>query len=289
MTIKSLIVGMGIGGLYKKVLSELDANIITVDPVASADYTSVYEALKDHKDFDTVHICTPNFTHEDIARQVASHTKILFIEKPGLPNETRWKKLLDDYPKTRILMVKNNMWRDNIKELQDLYAKSNNISFNWLNNNRVPKPGSWFTNKELAFGGVSRDLLPHLLSLFIAIEANYNSATWLYKHCWKKWNLNDLTDSDYGTIDPNGIYDVDDNVELEFTINSKRCFFKSSWRTLNPNDIGIHFDDTFIELGLCPEEAYKNMIVDCVKNIDNNDFWKNQANIDSWIHRKVNL
>lgn len=286
---KSLVIGMGIGQLYQKVLSELNIKVITADLNLNADYKFWQDAVKQHKQFDTVHICTPNFTHEDIAKQIAAHTKILFIEKPGLQYEYNWKNLVFSFPKTRIMMVKNNMWRDNIQQLRDLYKKASVISLNWLNHNRVPKPGSWFTNKELAFGGVSRDLLPHLLSLFVALEPKYDSAAWLYKNAWQRFELKNLTDGDYGPVDQNGVYDVDDNVEFECTTLTKRCYIKASWRTLKDNDIGIHFDDKFVELGLCPENAYKNMIKDCLQNLDNNNFWQEQLDIDCWIHRKINL
>lgn len=286
---KSLVIGMGIGQLYEKVLKELKFEVVTADLNKPADYTFWQDALAKEKQFDTIHICTPNFTHSDIAYQVANYTKILFIDKPGLQYESLWQNLIKHHPGTRIMMVKNNMWRDNIDELRNLYNKSKTIQFNWLNENRVPRPGSWFTNRELAFGGVSRDLLPHLLSLFAALEPKYDSAAWLYKNAWQRWDLKDLTDGDYGKVDYNGVYNVDDNVDLECTIKDHRCYFKSSWRTLKPSDIGIHFDDRFVELGLCPESAYRTMINDCIKNIDNNLFWQEQFDIDCWIHRKINL
>lgn len=286
---KSLIIGMGIGKLYSQVLKDLNQDVITADPVAHADYLYWEDALIAHKSFDTVHICTPNFTHELIARKLANYTRLMFIEKPGLVSEAHWKKLIYDFPRTRIVMVKNNMWRDNIKQLQSLYESSNTVSFNWLNQNRIPKPGSWFTDKSKAFGGVSRDLLPHLLSLFAAVEPKYDSAVWLYRHAWQRFELKDINDSDYGNIDPNGIYNVDDNVELECTTKKQRCYFKSSWRTLSNNDIGIHFDNNFVELGLCPENAYQNMISQCLNNLDNEMFWLDQFDLDCWIHRMINL
>lgn len=286
---KSLVIGMGIGQLYKQVLTELEHTVITADLNSKADYKFWQDAIREHNQFDTIHICTPNFTHESIAQQVAKYAKIVFIEKPGLQYEFNWQQLIRENPNTRILMVKNNMWRDNIDELKSLYQQSNVISFNWLNENRVPRAGSWFTNKELAFGGVSRDLLPHLLSLFAAFEPKYDSVGWLYRHAWQRFELKDLTDGDYGKVNRNGVYNVDDNVELECTFKNKRCYFKSSWRTLKPSDVGIHFDDTFVELGLCPESAYKNMIKDCIANINNDLFWQIQFDIDCWIHRKISL
>lgn len=280
---------MGIGQLYKQVLKDLGHTVITVDLNIDSDYKSWQDAVQVHDRFDTVHICTPNYTHESIAIGLADKTKILFIEKPGLQYESDWQKLVRSFPKTRILMVKNNMWRDNIEHLRSLYSNAKTVSFNWLNQNRVPRPGTWFTDKDKAFGGVSRDLLPHLLSLFAACEPKYDSAVWLYKHTWQRFELSDLTDSDYGQVDLNGIYNVDDSLEMECTTRDKRCYFKTSWRTLKPSDIGIHFDDTFVELGLCPESAYKRMITDCLNNINNDFFWQEQYNIDCWIHKKINV
>jgi predicted dehydrogenase len=78
---KSLVIGMGIGQLYKTVLTNLNAEVITVDPDISkkSDFPTVESAIYAHVKFDTVHICTPNFTHMEIAMKVAPHSKIVFI------------------------------------------------------------------------------------------------------------------------------------------------------------------------------------------------------------------
>ena len=63
------------------------------------------------------------------------------------------------------MMTKNNQYRENITEMAEAADPKKGVTrINWINDNRVPS-GSWFTNKELAFGGVSRDLMPNLLSL----------------------------------------------------------------------------------------------------------------------------
>ena len=287
---KSLIVGMGIGQLYESVLKELGHTIVTVDlDLSKAQHKDVDSALRIHGQFDTVHICTPNFTHVGIARKIAACSKIVFIEKPGVATEESWKQLIKDYPKTRFMMVKNNMWRDNLNEMRSHYISSKNINLNWINKNRVPKPGSWFTTKSLAYGGVSRDLLPHLLSLFIALEPNYKNTSWVYKQVWQKWTLDDLKDSDYGDVDMGGTYDVDDRVELEGHVSDHKWVIRANWRNNSHDDIAIYFDDYVVPLGLCPESAYKNMISDSVNNLNNDNFWKEQFEIDCWIHRKINL
>lgn len=290
---KSLIIGMGIGQLYKSVLKELGHDVVTVDqdPNKGADYYDYTAAYIDHGFFDTVHICTPNYTHLNIARNVANAgAKIVFVEKPGVPDAEMWRTMVTDFmPTTRFMMVKNNQWRDNINEMRDLYKQASVIKVNWINRNRVPNPGSWFTNKDTAFGGVSRDLLPHLLSLMIAIEPQYYNTNWTFKQVWQRWTLDDLKDSDYGTVNANGVYNVDDSVELEGIVNNKKWTIKANWRSNTHDDVAIYFDEYKVPLGLCPEYAYQAMIREAVENYKDNDYWLNQFEADMWIHKKINL
>jgi predicted dehydrogenase len=291
---KSLIVGMGIGNLYNTVLTNLEHMVITVDadPAKGADFLSVEDALKNCTYFDTVHICTPNFTHEPIARQVAEYCGIIFIEKPGVKDADAWIKLISDFPKTRFMMVKNNQWRDNIKELQTLTKEAKYIYIDWLNENRVPNPGTWFTTKELAYGGVSRDLIPHLLSLFITLEPEYMSAVETAKVMNQLWTLDEVSDTDYGIVNKDGTYDVDDYCRIKFEHNDRSWEIMANWRQLDEDRREITFvkedeKSTTIELGLCPEEAYQAMIKEAVERFDDSEFWNRQFLQDVWIHSKI--
>jgi predicted dehydrogenase len=287
----SLIIGMGIGNLYAKVLRELGHGIITVDadPAKGADFTSVDDAIAECKMFDTVHICTPNFTHFEIARKLAPVSRIVFIEKPGVASAGIWETLVKSFPSTRIMMVKNNMWRSNIDQLKLQAMRARYVDFFWCNKDRVPNPGTWFTTKSLAFGGVSRDLMPHLLSLYIAINDNWRTEKCKDKGAEQHWQLEDLTQTDYGTVKTDGIYDVDDFCFMDFGI---KWNLEANWRndTVDMRYIEFHTNDGLIErfeLGLCPEEAYLNMIKDAVNNIDRDDFWSKQLEIDIWIHQQI--
>jgi len=290
----SLIIGMGIGQLYKNVLSNLGARVYTVDkdPTKQADFLSVYDAIKFLSKVDTVHICTPNWTHEAIAMQVAYYSKIVFVEKPGVQSEERLSRLHKSFPETRIMMVKNNMWRDNIVDMQQSAIKAKAIYLNWINFDRVPSPGSWFTTKDLAFGGVSRDLMPHLLSLLVSLFPDtYKSLDLISNGKCRQWKLTDLNDTQYGTINLEGIHNVDDLAWLEFSISDKFIKLMANWRTLDHEKRNIIFetddDEVKYELGLCPEYAYENMIRDCYENLNNQQFWDNQYEIDSWIHKMI--
>ena len=86
----------------------------------------------------------------------------------------------------------------------------------------------------------------------------------------QNWKLKDLLDTDYGVVDPNGLYDVDD--EAGMTYKTKFCEYNllANWRTDLYDDIGINFEILGnverVELGLCPEDAYKRMIDTGSKN-----------------------
>ena len=100
---KALIIGMGIGQLYYQIYMKKGWEFQTVDLTKTADYNEVKDV---QGEFDIAHICTPNFTHESIARQIADKCKIVFVEKPGVENANAWSQLVKDFPQTLILMVK---------------------------------------------------------------------------------------------------------------------------------------------------------------------------------------
>lgn len=288
---RSLIVGMGIGQLYKTVLKELGHQVVTVDNDISkgADLPTVDSAILACAPFDTVHICTPNYTHFDIATRIAPHAKIVFVEKPGVANRENWLQLVETFRYTRFMMVKNNMWRDNIEDMKLAATKSNNVEFLWINKDRVPNPGTWFTTKQLAFGGVSRDLLPHLLSLYVALNPNWRTEPVSDKGAFREWELKDLTTTDYGIVKADGVYDVDDFCYMNF---GTKWNLQADWRSTNLEARKIEFigENGFcevFELGLCPEDAYKRMIADCIAKMDDSNFWLEQVEIDLWIHDKM--
>ena len=288
---KSLIVGMGIGQLYKTVLEKLGHEVVTVDsdPNKNPTTTTVDLAILLHGPFDTVHICTPNFTHFQLAAKCAPHAKIVFVEKPGVATALNWSTLTHTFKETRFMMVKNNMWRSNINELTALADKAIAVNIEWTRRNCIPSPGSWFTTKKLAFGGVSRDLMPHLLSLYIAMNPNWRTQAMNGQASKMNWQLKDIDSTDYGIVNPNGTYDVDDFCEIRF---GGKWHCVANWRSMTYENSAIEFimQDNKVErfdLGWCPEDAYQNMIADAIANMNDNKFWQEQLEIDFWIHERV--
>ncbi len=289
---KALIVGLGFGqAVYKPILSKLGYEICTVDLKDGANYTNVDHAVRDHGKFDIVHICTPNYTHENLARQVAPYADIIFVEKPGVINHTAWHNLIKDFD-ARVMMVKNNQYRAEIDEFKRLAKESNAVNIRWDSKNRIPQPGSWFTTKNLAFGGVSRDLIPHMLSYFTALT-DYIASTKNYVLAHQQYTLSDIDDTDYGVVNKDGIYNVDDFCSFEFVdTENTNWMLTANWKNNKEDDssISFHLKDGNIlkfNLGLCPEEAYEKMIKTAVENLNNDKFWKSQYEQDMWIHRQI--
>lgn len=288
---KSLIIGLGFGQLYKGIYESIGAEVITVDRDESKNpnFIELTTALEAHPQFDTAHICTPNKTHYALAKALSGHCKIVFVEKPGVKNTAQWRALIND-KNTKYVMTKNNQYRSNIGEMGNLVHKMSRVEINWKNKNRIPSPGSWFTTKDLAFGGVSRDLLPHMLSLMIVLAPqDFEKYEIVEKKIEQLYRLEDCTDTDYGVVKEDGTYDVDDNVFLKFVGPTNIIKVNTAWRTDEDDDIAIHFykkDLLFksFPLGLCPEDAYKRMIENHIKNLNNEEFWIEQHKQDLFIH-----
>lgn len=285
---RSLIIGMGFGNaVYRPVLESLGHTVITVDPYREADFASLQDAIDKHKFFDTVNISTPNYTHEQIAREIAPYARLVFVEKPGVIDSKCWQCLVEDFPNTKIVMVKNNQYRQEIDVYQSLAEKSRNIRVTWSSNNRIPNPGSWFTTKELSFGGVSRDLMPHALSYYTKL-ADWKNGKLVSATSSQRYKLSEIKSTDYGVVNANGVYDVDDYCEFVFKTGSHTWTLITDWKSNSGIDeVSIDFEGKRFELGLCPEQAYEKMITTAFKNLNNEAFWEEQYNQDIFIHTQI--
>lgn len=294
---KSLVVGLGFGQLYVDVLKRMGHEVITVDinPDMKPDFTELTTAISTHAPFDTAHICVPNYLHYKTALKVAEHTKIVFVEKPGVETIEHWRLLTNLNKSTRFMMTKNNQWRDNIDQIVESCEASDLVQINWVNKNRIPGPGTWFTDKSKAFGGVSRDLLPHLISIMIsANKHNYKDFKLDKYRLEQRWSLADCTGTDYGVVKQDGVYDVDDSTLMELTNGDKTYILYANWKSNLMDDVSINFYKNgeshlkSINLGLCPEKAYENMIKDCLIHLEDDTFWNNQMEQDLWIQERIN-
>jgi len=288
---KALIVGLGIGELYRSIYESKLWEVTTVDTHKPADYWDIEQV---QGEFDVAHICTPNFTHESIARTIAPMCKIVFVEKPGLPTAEDWESLVHTFPQTRFAMVKNNQHRSNLEDIYMQARSSDEIIINWHNYNRVPSPGSWFTERDKAWGGVSRDLMPHCLSWVQIFEPEFHELEFFSASTHQHYNLDTVGSTDYGTIDPYGIYDVDDQADITLFNKWHRYTCTTSWKNPVGDKICLEFYKDGVlthtePLGLCPEDAYEKMIDTAVNNLYNDTYWSSELRRDIWIHQQLEL
>jgi len=292
---KALIIGTGFGSLYKGIYESMGWQVTTVDIAdPNADFKTVSDAIgsgSGHSGsyWDTCHVCVPNHLHYEMACISANVCDIVFIEKPGVGSADAYEKLCRLHPSTKFMMTKNNQYRDNIQEMSTAAHPSTGVTrIRWINTDRIPKPGSWFTTKAKAFGGVSRDLMPHLLSLYQMFEPDWRDSKPKWAKKEQRWTLDQVTESDYGNVVADGIYDVDDFCYIDFGDYQ----LEANWKSLEPNDIAVHTSHSgartkVFELGLCPESAYQTMIETAVENLNNTEFWKLQTEMDLWIHQTL--
>jgi len=262
----------GFGGIGANVhYSEMKALGYDVDildiKTPEAKYKSMFEI--EHA-YDLAVVSTPNYTHKVIASHLATHgTKRIFVEKPGVADAGQWLHMCESHPNTQFHLVKNNLYRENYGEIFELIKQKTliGIDINWLNDNRIPNPGSWFTTKKLAFGGISRDLMPHLYCFALKImgeEKIMNAA--FFQGCYQRWGMHNITSTDYGVVTSGGIYDVDDIAQAATTIDDVSIRLTASWKEgYDKQSITLFFKDGTTyewDFGLCPAAAYGKMLQD---------------------------
>ena len=305
-----LIVGLGIGELYKKILTK-DSNsyvykVTTIDndPKKKADFLDLDSCLKVTPRFDMAIICTPNHIHEYYVDRLVDICRVVLVEKPGLKDSKKWAEFFAR--KQNLFIVKNNMFRKNIDDIAEYILNNrkniDSVNINWICKDRVPNPGSWFTNKDLAWGGVSRDLIPHLLSMYYEIFREEDYPQHIDKE--QRHTLLDVASTAYGKVDRDGVYNVDDYCKLIYAPEFFKLELVADWKndlldtTKHPDglNIGVSIklktDAAIInyDFGLCPESVYLRMLNFYLDMEDENvhehydmDMWilKNIENIDA--------
>ena len=248
----------------KKLGYEVDILDSNVSDVSYKDVSEISEA------YDLAVICTPNFTHGPIAEHLATTgTKRIFVDKPGVVDSWEWSRLRYRYVDTTFHLVKNNLYRDSYGEVLNFMKTKEviGVDINWVNGNRIPNPGSWFTTKSLAFGGVSRDLMPHLYCFAVKLFGEDICKKSIFRQSsYQRWNMRTISSTDYGTVNVGGIYNVDDIASAATVIEGVSVKMYASWKEgFDKQSITLYFKDgTTYEwvFGLCPAEAYGKMLAD---------------------------
>lgn len=300
----------GLGGIGKNVyVPQLEKHGFAVDtvdinPDSGATYATVNDVPKDNQ-YDLAAICLPNIHHLNAVLELSDVTKRILVEKPGLANTDAWRGTIDRFPNHRIVMVKNNLYRKNIDKLStmcDLEAVDK-VEIRWFNKDRIPNPGSWFTNRQLAFGGVTHDLFPHLYCFMFALFPLFllRSSPAPNTLAFQRWSLRSIKNTNYGNVNPNGVYDVCDYAEAHYIIPRNNdaplpVTLAASWKEgYDDQSITIYYKDGSTyrwDYGLCPDDAYGEMIQavyeDRFMDLEH-DICFVEKELDRWIHEQLEL
>ena len=303
MSKKALLVGYGgIGKMYADQLMRLGYEVEVVEPSADHWHFQIVNDIPKDKKYEVAVICCPNIHHLNAVLEVSDVCKNILVEKPGLANTAAWNRTIERFPHHNIHLVKNNLYRSEIETYETIVDmdRVSKIDINWLNKDRIPNPGTWFTTKEQAFGGVTHDLFPHLYCFMFAMLPFHT-----YQHTipqtfsMQRWNLDNINEyTDYGTINKDGTYDVCDYAEAHYLIPRDNdeplpVTLRASWKE-GYNDQAVHIqykDGSKVDLqfGLCPNEAYARMITAIVEDrfMDHERQTWIEHDLDQWIHAQL--
>lgn len=129
---------------------------------------------------DAVIITSPNHTHVNYTLEAIAHKINVLCEKPVAVKEEEVRKIMQLAEKQGVIYVPGfvNRWRQDIKTMCEWIQSGRlgtieQVDGGWLRKSGVPRPGSWFTNRDLAGGGVLADLGSHIIdicSMFLGMQ-----------------------------------------------------------------------------------------------------------------------
>jgi predicted dehydrogenase len=127
-------------------------------------------------DIDAVIIATPNATHVQYSLQALKHGMHVLCEKPVAIHSNEVKQIIDTAEEKHSLFIPCfvNRFRFDILKMRELVQSDRigdiiGIEAGWLRRAGIPRPGTWFTNRAYAGGGVLIDLGSHIIDICLMI------------------------------------------------------------------------------------------------------------------------
>jgi predicted dehydrogenase len=296
MSKKILIVGLGIGSMYREILkNSYKIETIDFDSSKNPTFTSIAE-FKEKRygtKYDLIIICTPNFLHKEHFLLLREYGRRFVVEKPGFKNTKEFQELYNK--EKNIFIMKNNYYRDEIINLKPYMKNTKKVSINWINENRIPQPGGWFTDISKSFGGVSVDLMPHLLHIFFLLNDKKEYTFFLFDKI-RNFSLSEIKETEYGKVNLEGVYNVDDSCSLFMNNDSTSFTLNAAWANKEKiEDLSITLllengEKIIYKYSLCPEKYYYNYLSAIAKgDFDSIERKTEQYNLDLQLHRILDL
>jgi len=154
------------------------------------------EHLINDDNVNAIVISTPNSTHYTLSEKALLAGKHVLCEKPIAFSSAEVDNLIRILKKTNTIFLPAfvNRFRNDVQCVKDILDKNLigeiiSINAQWIRRAGVPRPGSWFTQKDKAGGGVLMDLGPHIIDIilmYIKFE-KLNSAQLYCKYDYDKY------------------------------------------------------------------------------------------------------
>ncbi|HEX2927159.1 MAG TPA: Gfo/Idh/MocA family oxidoreductase [Ruminiclostridium sp.] len=124
---------------------------------------------------DAVVVTTPNYTHAAYTLEALESGKHVLCEKPFTINAFEAEKIVRTAEKSQKVVMPAfvNRFRQDVRLMKDMVDKYagdiRQVNAGWIRKSGVPRPGTWFTSRELSGGGVLIDLGSHIVDLCLMI------------------------------------------------------------------------------------------------------------------------
>lgn len=125
---------------------------------------------------EAVIIATPNGTHVHYTLEALKRGIHVLCEKPVAFHTNEMQQIMQVSKECNAIYIPGfvNRWREDIQNVYQIIqekgiGKIQRMEAGWLRRAGVPRPGTWFTNRELAGGGVLVDLGSHIVDICLLL------------------------------------------------------------------------------------------------------------------------
>ena len=201
------------------------------------------EMLKKCPEIDLVSVCVPNKFHSEVTVDSLNSGKNVFCEKPPAINAKEAKKMKEIAEKNgKVLMFDfNNRARSESQALMAYIQKGeigriNSAQALWIRKCGIPGFGGWFTQKAIAGGGTTIDLV-HGLDLALYFMG-YPEPEWVLSQVFFDFSGNQDFKGPWGFPDmKNPIMDVETASHACIKFKTGQILFsRSSWAEMNERE-----------------------------------------------------
>jgi len=219
MNYKVGIIGYGkMGVIRHQAMDELGiADVVAIsEPTIGSDYKGIpnltHEEIINHKEIDTIIICTPNFLNKPLTIKSLNAGKHVFCEKPPAFTGADIEEIREIEAKSekKLMYGFNHRHHDSIIKMKEMIDSGEYGKVLWLRG-RYGKSvtedyfSEWRAKKELAGGGILIDQGIHMLDLFLFLSGGFDVVKAEVSNLYWKMDVEDnafviLKDSKTGKV-----------------------------------------------------------------------------------------